>query len=333
MRRFDRNRLAVLTSLLVVVTFALPLGAFAQTTEIPGVQVTASLPGTIHQAATFPVTFELTNTGATPLSDVTVAPQEACDPASTGGVVEFDEVAGNGDDVFDPSEVWSYLASRCIDDASDLVSVDVSVFDGVETLAASYSFPYTALSPIQADSLGDVSADECLIDGFAIPLHVVTNTPVTVSGAFLELAMPLAGGGFESVSSVEFAEIAHVSGNGDAIFDPGEEWLASFFFGTLTQCADVPDPPLVLLLSMEGTSVDSGAPWCFGTETCQDPAVEVGTIIGLESDVQVTTTSMNPTLPFTGPPAASISLAALAVLAMGALLLAVGRESRRDRRW
>ena len=331
MRRFGGKQLLALISSFVAVTIALPLGAVAQSTEIPGVQVTADLPGTIHQAATFAVTFGLTNTGAAQLSDVTVAPMNACDPSSTGALVEFDEVAGNGDAVFDPGEVWSYLASRCVDGADDLVGVDLSVFDGVETLTASYSFPYTPVSPIQADPLGNVSADQCLVDRFAVPLHVVTNTPVSVTGAFLELAIPLEGGGLESVSRVEFTELLHVSANGDAIFDPGEEWLATFFFGTFAQCADAPDPPLVLFLSMEGTSVDSGAPWCFGTENCSDPAVEVGTITEVMTAVQATTTTTSPTLPFTGTSAASFVQIALAILAIGALLLATARSSRSEK--
>lgn len=329
MRRFCGNRLLALTACFLAVS-VLPLSAVAQTTEIAGVEVTAALPGTIHQAATFPVTFQLTNTGGSPFSDVTFTPVDSCDQSATGGLVEFDEVVGNGDDVLDPAEVWSYLATRCVDGSDDVVSVDVSVFDGVETLTASYSFPYAPVSPIQADPLGDVTADECLVDRFAVPLHVVTNTPVSVSGAFLELALPLEGGGLEVVNRAEFTELLHVSGNGDAIFDPGEEWLATFFFGTLSQCAEPPDPPLVLLLSMEGTSVDSGATWCFGTETCPDPAVEVGMLIELAAEAETTTTTTNPVLPFTGGPQAPFTQAGLAIIAIGLLLLGLARVSRSD---
>ena len=175
-----------------------------------------------------------------------------------------------------------------------------------------------------------MSADECLVDRFAVPLHVVTNTPISVSGAFLELAIPLEGSGLESVNRVGFTVLLHVSANGDAIFDPGEEWLATFFFGTLAQCADAPDPPVVLLLSMEGTSVDSDALWCFGTENCPDPAVEVGTITEVATAGQVTTTTTNPTLPFTGFPAGSFSQLALAIFAIGALLVGMSRGSRPD---
>lgn len=332
MRRVAGYQLLAFTGCLVASAVFLPLRATAQTTEIPGVQVTAALPGTIHQAATFAVTFELTNTGAASLTDVMVAPMNACDPASTGGVVEFEEIAGNGDDVFEPSEVWSYVASQCVDGADDLVSVDVSVFDGVDTLAAGYSFPYAPVSPVQADSIGEVAADECLLNSFDIPVQVVTNTPFINAGTFLELAVPLEGGGFESIVRTELAEFRHISGDADGTFDPGEELLAVFFFGSIAQCAEVPDPPLVLLLSMQGTSVPSGATWCFGTESCADPAVVVGTIIELVAAVDETSTTTSPTLPFTGPSPGSFSLVALATLAIGVLLLAASRQSRRDRR-
>jgi hypothetical protein len=303
-----------------------PTSVLAQSSEIPGLQVTAELPETIHQAATFAVTFEVTNIGSSSYENVVVAPRDACDPSTDEGLVVFDEAAGNGDDVLDPTEVWTYRAPRCIDSAVEVASVDVSVFDGVETLSASYPFPYSANRPVEPESLGEVTADECLAEGIGIPFEVVTNTPLDVPRAFLEYAVPLDGGGLHTVDRVEFAEILHVSPDGDSVYEPGEQYVATFFFGSLAQCAEVPSLPLVLVLSMEGTSADSGAPWCFGTENCPYAGVVVGTITVLAQEEAPPPT--DPTLPFTGPSDWPVLLAS-GLLAVGALLLAIGRRRGR----
>ena len=307
-------------------------GAFAQTTDIPGLEVTAALPGTVHQAETFAVTFELTNTGPATLETVVVTAQGACGPSSADGLVGFTEVQGNGDALLDPTEVWSYLAPRCIDSGAPSAAIDVSAFDGIDTLSGVYTFGYTPVAPLEVTSLGDVSSDECLVRKFDIPLRVITGTPSQDTRAFLAYAIPLEGGGLQVVDRVEFAEIQQISGNGDAIFDSGEDWLAGFFFGTLTECPDVPEPPLVLLLSMDGTSVDSGATWCFGTEGCPTPAMQVGTIIELATEQEDPPTARDPpgvtdpTLPFTGPKTDGLALLGVTSIAVGTLILASSRR-------
>lgn len=331
------RRLAII-SVIVVGTLGLAHVALAQTTEIPGLEVTAALPGTVHQAETFAVTFELTNTGNTPLQSVVVTTQDACAPSSTNGLVEFTEIQGNGDDVFDPTEVWSYLAPRCVDSGAPSVGIAVSASDGVDPLSGTYVFGYSPVIPLEVDTIGDVTADECLHRGFEFPFRMVTGTTSNVPLAFLAYAITLDGGGLQVVDRVEFTEIQNVSADNNALFDPGEEYLARFFFGNLNQCPDLPEPPLVLLLSMESTSVDSGARWCFGTEGCPTPAMQVGTIVELvteQEDPPATTTppvTTDPTLPFTGSETDGLAMLGVALLAAGALLVAVSGEVKRDRR-
>lgn len=322
------QRLAVITLLISGILGFAPV-ALAQSSEIQGIEVTAALPGTVHQAETFAVTFELTNTGTTPFDNVVVTVEAACAPSSTGGLVEFTEIQGNGDALFDSTEVWSYLAPRCVDAGVSSASIALSVSDGVDTLSGVYVFGYSPVVPVGVDSIGELSADECLVRSFDIPFRMVTGTPSHVPMAFLVYAIPLQGGGHQIVDSTEFAEIHHVSGDGDALFDPGEEFLARFFFGSLTQCADPPEPPLVLFLSMAATSADSDATWCFGTEDCPTPALEVGTIVDLIAESERPPDVADPALPFTGADTDGLALLGLALLAIGGLLLVATRRTSR----
>ena len=322
-------RLAVISVFISAILNTASL-ALAQTSAIPGIEVTAALPGTVHQAETFAVTFELTNTGATSFDDVVVTAEDACAPSSTGGLVEFTEVQGNGDALLDPTEVWSYLAPRCVDAGVPSASITVSASDGVDSLSGVYLFGYTPVIPVGVNSIGEVSADECLTRRFDIPFRMVTGTPSQVPTAFLAYAIPVEGGGYQIVDQTEFTEIQHISADHNGLFEPGEEFLVGFFFyGSLAPCAQLPEPPLVLLLSMAATSADSDATWCFGTEGCPTPALEVGTIVELVAEPEEPPTVTTATLPFTGQESSGVVLIGVALLAAGGLLRAATRNMSR----
>jgi LPXTG-motif cell wall-anchored protein len=320
------QRLAVVTVLVSGALSSIPV-AIAQSSEIQGIEVTAALPGTVHQAETFTVTFELTNTGTTSFDDVVVTAQDACAPSSIGSLVEFTEVQGNGDAFLDSTEVWSYLAPRCVDTGAPSASIALSVSDGVDTLSGVYVFGYTPVIPVGVEPIGQVSVDECLVSSFDVPFRMVTGTSSQVPTAFLGYAIPLQNGGLQIVDQTEFAEIQHISADSDALFDPGEEFLARFFFGSLTQCPDLPEPPLVLLLSMAATSTDSDATWCFGTEGCPTPALEVGTIVELVAEPEEPPAAIDPSLPLTGAESAGLAILGVALLATGGLFLVATRRT------
>lgn len=316
--------------------------AVAQVAEIPGLHAEVELPPTIHQAESFEATFRLQNSGATSFSDVVATPTDACGPSADLGSLEFAEVEGDGDLDFEPAEVWSYFAPDCLDSGVPSAGLDVSVFDGTETLNAHYTFRYQPIPPIEIDVLGEVTADSCLIRKFDIPFQIVSSSPLFVERATLELAIPAENGDLAIVDATDFAEIQSIPGNNDAIFDPGETWIAGFFFSTLAECPDkvIPEPPLVLLLSMSGISHDSGAHWCVGTEGCPTPKVAVGTIIEIDdspdSDADDSTEAppeednRDQSLPLTGAGSTTGWLIGGLLLATGGMILALSREVGRS---
>ena len=306
--------------------------ATAQVAEHPGLQVDADLPPTIHQAESFQATFRLQNSGAVVFSDVVVTPTDACQPTADQGSLEFMEIQGDGDLELEPAEVWSYHAPDCVDQATSLAGLEVEAFDGIETLNAHYTFEYQPIPPIDVEELGEVTADSCLIRKFDVPFQIVSSSPLFVETATLELAVPAESGDLTIVDATDFAEIQSVPGNHDAIYDPGETWIAGFFFTTLADCPDkvIPEPPLVLLLSISGTSLDSGAMWCIGTEACPTPKLNVGTIVeildGDSTDSAPGEGGPDQSLPFTGDASVPIGLFGALLLAIGGVLLGLNRD-------
>ncbi len=286
--------------------------------------------GGVFSGEVFPVDFIVTNVGDDVLASFLLEPGDACYPSID--LVTRSEGIGNDDLLFDPGEVWSYHAPRCLTWATDRASADVKFEDSMGTANSErVSVEYVVRPPLEAQSVGDV----VVAPGSTVTIQVfVTNvSPIRVEPlANMDTAELWITDEHGTGMLLEHAPLVPISGNGDSIVDPAEVWTAEFAYDAGPDLLG----PRTLAIRLTGWNPDEDIPADsgdrFGWPYQRIGTLATGPAASTTSTAVAASTVVTPTLPATGGDHLSSGLTAGIAIGLGTLLVAATYRPRRSGR-
>jgi hypothetical protein len=191
-------------------------------------------------------TYKVTNTGNMPITKASVSVTDN----QTGVTPAFDqELAGNADAIFNPGEIWQYKATGIAVDlvlppAGTIVTLNACTLQGTQPARSAYTNTGTASIPGATDAKATSNYCNPPVPSVSIVKYTNGKTATDPNGGDVPQIRPgepvtwtykVTNTGMVPVAKADVVVTDNetgvtpvydkeLSGNGDAVFDPGEVW-------------------------------------------------------------------------------------------------------------